>query len=240
VTHFRGIPSCWISSTSLRICGPPPTPYWERPNPHRTMGVRAYLEPLLRGETAAVIAALEEEANDPTYTATQRQVVQRTLGSYRRNRPYMPYDEYLARGWPMGMGVVEGACGHLVNDRLEPSGMRWTKTGAQAVLDLRTVRLNGQWEVYGQFPRQQPHHRPYGTFAPVPELTKAQALKRVASSHLSTGFGHTQMIPSSLSPANLLNCWSKSCAWGDTATGIGLATNAIAASGVAALIVLMC
>jgi hypothetical protein len=203
------------------------------------MWVRAYLEPLLRGETAAVIAALEEEANDPTYTATQRQVVQRTLGYYRRNRPYMHYDEYLARGWPIGMGVVEGACGHLVNDRLEPSGMRWTTTVAQAVLDLWALRLNGQWEVYWQFHRQQ-HHRQYGTFTPVPELTEAQALKRVASSNLSTDFGHTQMIPSSLSPANLLNCWSKSCAWGDTATGIGLATNAIAASGVAALIVLMC
>ena len=146
----------------------------------RTMWVRAYLEPLLRGETDAVIAALEDEANDPTYTATQRQVVQRTRGYYRRNRPSMHYDEYLARGWPIGTGVVEGACGHLVKDRMEQSGMRWTKTGAQAVLDLRAVRLNRQWEVYWQFHRQQQHHRQYGPFAPAPELTEAQALKRVA------------------------------------------------------------
>jgi hypothetical protein len=149
-------------------------------HPHRTMWVRAYLEPLLRGETDAVIAALADEANDPTYTATQRQVVQRTLGYYRRNRPYMHYDAYLARGWPIGTGVVEGACGHLVKDRMEQSGMRWTKTGAQAVLDLRAVRLNGQWEVYWQFHRHQQHHRQYGTFAPALELTEGQALKRVA------------------------------------------------------------
>jgi hypothetical protein len=149
-------------------------------HPHRTTWVRAYLEALLRGETDAVITALEDEANDPTYTATQRQVVQRTLGYYRRNRPYMHYDEYLAHGWPIGTGVVEGACGHLVKDRMEQSGMRWTKTGAQAVLDLRAVRLNGQWEVYWQFHRHQQHHRHYGTFAPAPELTEVQALKRVA------------------------------------------------------------
>ena len=56
----------------------------------------------------------------------------------------MYYDEYLARGWPIGTGVVEGACGHLVKDRMEQAGMRWTQVGAQAVLDLRAVRLNGR------------------------------------------------------------------------------------------------
>jgi hypothetical protein len=149
-------------------------------HPHRTMWVRAYLEPLLRGETDTVIAALEAEANDPMYTATQRQGVRRTLGYYQRNRPYMHYDEYLAHGWPIGTGVVEGACRHLVKDRMEQSGMRWTKVGAQAVLDLRAVRLNGQWDAYGQFHRQQQHHRQYDTFAPALEITEAQALKLVA------------------------------------------------------------
>jgi hypothetical protein len=49
-------------------------------HPHRTTWVRAYLEPRLRGETDAVIAALEAEAHDPTWTATQRQTVRRTVG----------------------------------------------------------------------------------------------------------------------------------------------------------------
>ena len=49
-------------------------------HPHRTTWVRTYLEPLLSGETDAVIAALEAEAHDPTWTATQRQVVRRTVG----------------------------------------------------------------------------------------------------------------------------------------------------------------
>ena len=92
----------------------------------------------------------------------------------------MCYDEYLARGWPIGTGVVEGACGHLVKDRMEQSGMRWTKTGAQAVLDLRAVRLNGHWDAYWQFHRRQQHERLYGRSALAPELAEARALEWAA------------------------------------------------------------
>jgi hypothetical protein len=115
-------------------------------HPHRTVWVRSSLEPLVAGQTEAVLTALEAEANDPMGTATQRRAVRRTVGYDRRNRPYMRSDEHLAQGWPIGTGVIEGACGHLVNDRMEQSGMRWTTVGAQAVLDLRSVRLNGHWE----------------------------------------------------------------------------------------------
>ncbi len=75
----------------------------------------------------------------------------------------MRYDAYLAQGWPIGTGVVEGACGHLVKDRMEQAGMRWTPEGAQAILDLRAVRLNGDWEAYWRFHRQQHHQRLYAT-----------------------------------------------------------------------------
>jgi hypothetical protein len=89
-------------------------------------------------------------------------------------------DEYLARGWPMGTGVVEGACGPLVNDRLEPSGMRWTQGGAQGVLALRAVRSNGHWETYGPFHRHQHHQRRYGRSVPAPALAEARVLEWAA------------------------------------------------------------
>jgi len=94
--------------------------------------------------------------------------------------PYMRYDAYLARGWPVGTGVVEGACGHLVKDRMEQAGMRWTKAGAQAVLDLRTLRLNSQWDAYGQFHRQRQHERLYGASGPAPETAEMQVLAPAA------------------------------------------------------------
>jgi len=149
-------------------------------HPHRLVWVHAYLEPLLAGQTDAVINALEAEGHDPTHTGLQRQAVRRTVGYYRRNRPYMRDNEYLARGWPIGTGVVEGACGHLVKDRMEPSGMRWTHAGAQGVLDLRAVRLNGHWEAYWQFHRHQQHQRLYGLSILAPVSAEARALEWAA------------------------------------------------------------
>ena len=58
------------------------------------------------------------------------------------------YDVYLAKGYPIGSGVVEGACKHLVKDRMECTGMRWSKEGAQATLDLRAVSINGDWTAF--------------------------------------------------------------------------------------------
>jgi hypothetical protein len=149
-------------------------------HPHRTVWVRRYLEPLVAGQTEAVLAALEAEADDPTDTATQRRAVRRTVGYDRRHRSYMRDDEYLAQGWPLGTGVIEGACGHLVQDRLEQSGLRWTKAGAQAVLDLRAVRLKGHGDRYWPFHRQQQHQRLYHSAAPVPMQAESQLLGRAA------------------------------------------------------------
>lgn len=60
----------------------------------------------------------------------------------------MRYDEYLRAGYPIASGVIEGACRHYVRDRLERSGMRWTRAGAQAMLDVRSEFLNGAWTAF--------------------------------------------------------------------------------------------
>jgi hypothetical protein len=166
-----------------------PASLWDAANallgethPQRLAWVRASLEARLAGQPAAVITALEAKGKDPTGPLTPPQAIQRTVGSYRRNRPYRRDHESLAHGWPMGTGVVEGACGHLVNDRLEPSGMRWTPGGAQAVLDLRAVRINGPGEACWAWHRHQHHQRLYGRIAPAPALAEARALEWVASS----------------------------------------------------------
>ena len=66
------------------------------------------------------------------------------------NRNNMRYDEYLANGYPIGSGVVEGICRYLVKDRMELTGMRWRTEGAQAMLDLRAVFLNDNWKKFQQ------------------------------------------------------------------------------------------
>jgi hypothetical protein len=149
-------------------------------HPPRVAWVRADLEPRLAGPIDAVVTALAAAAQDPAHTATPRQAVRRTIGDDQRHRPYRRDAEDRARGWPIGTGVIEGACGPLVQERLEPSGMRWTNAGAQAGLDLRAVRLNDHGDRDGQFPRQPHHHRLSGPSVPVPEQAEDRALEWAA------------------------------------------------------------
>jgi hypothetical protein len=132
-------------------------------HPDRTTWVRTHLLMLLHGQVDTLVAALTAAAAAPELTATRRDAVAATIAYYRRNAPCMRYDQYLARGWPIGTGVIESACGHLVKDRLQQAGMRWTKDGAHAILDLRAVRLTDDWDAYWAFRRQRQHVRLYGS-----------------------------------------------------------------------------
>lgn len=130
-------------------------------NSDRILWVQEQLRHLLSGRTSAVIQTLQNAVRDPALSDSQRRVLNTTIGYYQRNLPYMRYDLYLAQGWPIATGVVEGACGHLVKDRMEQSAMRWTPSGAQAVLDLRAVRINDDWDEYQRFRRHCQHQRLY-------------------------------------------------------------------------------
>jgi len=146
---------------------------WEAANgflgerhPERTAWVRTRLDQLLHGQALAVAADLRTLAAAPTTSPPAAALLSRTAGYYERNAPYTRYDAYLAAGWPIGTGVVEGACRHLVKDRLEQAGMRWTRLGSQALLDLRAVRLNGAWDAYWRFHRRRQHQRRYPNSPP--------------------------------------------------------------------------
>ena len=67
----------------------------------------------------------------------------------------MKYNEYLAAGYPVATGVIEGACRHYVKDRMERAGMRWTIIGAQAMLNMRSVNLNGNFDEFNKYRIQQ-------------------------------------------------------------------------------------
>ena len=67
------------------------------------------------------------------------------------HRKYLRYDESLRRGLPIATGVIEGACRHLVKDRLDITGARWGLAGAEAVLKLRSLRSSGDLDEYWQF-----------------------------------------------------------------------------------------
>lgn len=136
--------------------------------------VRTQLEALFAGRTQAVIDDMTERLEAAQLLPWRQKPVQAAIRYFTNHAQYMHYDQYLERGWPIASGVIEGACKHVVRGRLDRSGMKWARPGANAMLQLRTVRLNVDWDDYQRFHRRQEHLRLYGS-AITPDLPEAQA-----------------------------------------------------------------
>lgn len=88
----------------------------------------------------------------------QRAAVDKAAGYLLRHQQYMKYDQYLAAGMPIGSGVIEGACRHLVCDRMDRAA-RWSLKGAEAVLRLRALRSSGDFDAYWEYHIKQEYQR---------------------------------------------------------------------------------
>ncbi len=113
--------------------------------------VRERLERVLRGEVSNVVRGLRQMGTRRGLASAKRKRLRTICGYLRKNAGRMRYGEYLSKGYPIASGVIEGACRHYVRDRLERAGMHWTREGAQAMLDVRSEFLNGDWEAFQRF-----------------------------------------------------------------------------------------
>lgn len=125
--------------------------YHDDGTPEASRWVMNKLRLLLEGKVGRVIGALRRRLAEGGLSKGKRRDFEAAIRYMESNRAYMAYDVYLANGYPIGSGVVEGACKHLVKDRMECTGMRWSKEGAQATLDLRAVSINGDWTAFWRF-----------------------------------------------------------------------------------------
>jgi hypothetical protein len=103
---------------------------------------------VLQGKVTSVVRGLREMGTKRGLSGSKKKALAKACAYLWANRARMRYDEYLAQGYPIASGVIEGACRHLVKDRMERAGMHWTLAGAQAMLDLRSTYVNGDWEAY--------------------------------------------------------------------------------------------
>ena len=78
-----------------------------------------------------------------------------------KRTPHINYASFIARGLPIASGVIEGACRHLVRDRLDITGARWNIPVAEAVLKLRALRSSGDWDDYWEFYQRKKADRNY-------------------------------------------------------------------------------
>lgn len=115
---------------------------------------------LYQGKVQAVIDAIRlvsEELGRPDETLSEqaraldpRWIVHRNVGYFEENRERMNYPAYRAQGLPIGSGVVESACKHVVASRCKRAGMRWDESGAENILALRCLALNDRWDTAWQ------------------------------------------------------------------------------------------
>lgn len=124
---------------------------------------------LLSSPVEGVIAAIETDAAAQTAAKTLSarglKSVNKALGYLRRNAPFLDYPTFLAQGFPIATGVIEGACRHLIQDRLGITGAKWGLDGAEAMLRLRALYSSGDWDDYWRFHLKQEAFRNYAPAA---------------------------------------------------------------------------
>jgi hypothetical protein len=118
---------------------------------------------ILRGEVTGVITGLRRMASQRDLKGEALKAVTTACNYFENNAARMRYDQYLEAGYPIATGVIEGACRHVIKDRMEQGGMRWTLAGAAAMLNVRAVLASSEaedfasWRQVEEAKRVHPH-----------------------------------------------------------------------------------
>jgi len=130
---------------------------------------------VLRGNAGQVAGGMRRKATKLKLEKRKRKNVDKCADYLLKYKSYLHYDKYLAAGFPIASGVIEGACRYLVKDRMDLTGARWGITNAEAVLKLRALRSSGDMEDYWDFHRAEEfkrHHRSRFSCYPRLEVVK--------------------------------------------------------------------
>lgn len=164
----------WKAGIALHGEGEPATERW----------VSERLLEILRGNSSVVAASMRRSATMRGMKTKDRLAVDNCAGYLLKYRAYLRYDQHLAAGLPISTGVIEGACRHLIKDRMDITGACWGLCGAEAVLKLRSLRASGDLDAYWAFHENAEHLRNHlDLYAAAPPPT-VLPLKLVGRAHL--------------------------------------------------------
>lgn len=133
---------------------------------------------ILEGKSNLVAAGIRRSATNQKLRKKDREAID-TCATYLLNKgPYLKYDEYLKAGFPIATGVIEGACRHLIKDRMDLTGARWSLKGAEGVLRLRSIKSSGDFTEYWAFHEQQEFKRNHGSKYRKPSIINKLHIKK--------------------------------------------------------------
>ncbi len=130
---------------------------------------------ILQGDVTGVITGMRRMASQRNLTGEALKDVTKACNYLESNAERMRYDEYLKAGYPIASGVIEGACRHVIKDRMEQGGMRWTLAGAEAMLNVRSVCASSEWETFGTWRQAREAQRVHPNRAMVENYRKFKA-----------------------------------------------------------------
>jgi hypothetical protein len=139
----------WKAAWSLHREADPAAEHW----------VRRQALAVLDGNALKVANTIRRQATKSDLNPTQRKGADEAAAYLISKAPYLDYPTALANGWPIATGVIEGACRHIVADRFDVTGARWGLDGAEAILKLRALRSNGDFDNYWTYHLNQERHR---------------------------------------------------------------------------------
>jgi len=138
-------------------------------DPQAAPWVAEQIERLLHGQVRPLVRSLRRWATVQGLSPKQREPIDQCTTYLANHVPYLNYPDYLAKGYPIATGVIEGACRYLVKDRMDLTGARWGLEGGEAVLKLRALVINGDFDAYWTFHETQEYQRNHqATFAEMP------------------------------------------------------------------------
>jgi len=133
--------------------------FHERGSEEAETWARERLAEILRGNSSQVAGGMRRSATLRGLTTSQRESVDDCADYLIKYAPYLRYHEYLAAGFPIATGVIEGACRYLVKDRMELTGAVWCLESAESVLQLRALRASNDFDAYWAFHETQERQR---------------------------------------------------------------------------------
>ncbi len=132
--------------------------------------VLEWLTKIFQGNVGFVVRGINVRLAKNKFSKKRRETLKSVVTYFNNHRDYMHYDLYLSSGLPIATGVIESACGHLIQDRMDKSGAQWAITGAEAVLKLRCIRGSNDWHFYQDLRKQKERNKLYSGIINLLEL----------------------------------------------------------------------
>ena len=133
--------------------------FFDKGDPDAESWISEQAVKILHGKAAQVAAGIRRRATTFGYSPAEREGADTCAGYLTAKNQYLDYATALAEGWPIATGVIEGACRHLVKDRMDITGARWGLDGAEAILKLRALISNGEFDRYWRYHLRREHER---------------------------------------------------------------------------------